>query len=89
MSTKGVPWRVPDKGMPVSRSHRAPAQTIRERKALDQWKRLPDGPLDYVSLERKTLRTEYTGGYLLGWLHCLIVLGFLGFIWLWVSVGGS
>lgn len=72
---------------PIDFAHRANAQTVRDRKAIRQWRRLPsNGPLDHLELERKALRTEYRGGWLLGFL---VGAGFVAFIWGWVIVGGQ
>jgi hypothetical protein len=88
----GAPWRVTDqKVVSIDYARRASTQTLRQRKAISQWKRLPSaasGALDIDELERKAMRYEYRGGYLVGWAHCLICMAFVAFVYAWVVVGG-
>lgn len=84
---KAVPWRVPDKVTPIDFARRANTQTLRDRKALSAWKRTPPA-VDVVEHERRMLRTEYVGGFSIGFLCGAVTVAFIAFVVLWVYIGG-
>jgi len=71
-------------------ARRANAQTVRDRKAISAWKRMPDGGLvDQVEHERRTAKTSFVGGVVLGFVWGAGLVGFFWMLTFWVEVGGA
>lgn len=65
---------------------RRPRQTLRDRRAL---RSAADRPLSESEHQRRMLRTEYVGGYLMCLTHVVLLLLFFLVLWLWVDAGGA
>jgi hypothetical protein len=70
--------------LPVDfKARRSIHQTLRDRKQLKKSEN------DVVAYEKRVLRTEYVGGYILGAIHCGCLLAFFWLLSRWVEVGGA